>query len=69
MMAAPEVVRPTRGLEDVFDELTNLAYALGVQWQDSLDPEDDVTQLRLSDWLDESHALISLLDVRREARV
>ena len=66
-MSPPDVIRPTRSLEDVFEELARVGYALGMQWQNELDPDDDLTQLRLSDWLDETAALCSVLDIRREA--
>ena len=61
--------KPTRTLEQLFTELVNVGYALGVQWQDVLDPDDDLTQLRLSDWLDETAALCSVLELRREAQI
>jgi hypothetical protein len=62
-------LKPTRTLEQLFTELVNVGYALGVQWQDVLDPDDDLTQLRLSDWLDETAALCSVLELRREAQI
>ncbi len=62
-------LKPTRTFEELFVELVNVGYTIGVQWQDELDPDDDLTQLRLSDWLDETAALCSVLELRREARV
>jgi hypothetical protein len=64
-----EPLKPTRTLEELFTELVNVGYALGVQWQDELNPDDDLTQLRLSDWLDETAALCSVLEMRREATI
>ncbi len=60
-------LQPTRTLEELLSELVKVSYALGVQWQDVLDPDDDFTQLRLSDWLDETATLCSALEMRREA--
>jgi hypothetical protein len=64
-----EPLKPTRTLEELFTAFINADYALGVQWQNELNPDDDLTQLRLSDWLDETAALCSVLEMRREATI
>ena len=62
-------LKPMRTLEELFIDLVNAGYTVGVAWQETLSPDDDVTQLRLSDWLDETMSLCSLLDMRREAQI
>jgi hypothetical protein len=62
-------LKPMRTLEELFIDLVNAGYTVGVAWQDTLSQDDDVTQLQLSNWLDETMSLCSLLDMRREAQI
>jgi hypothetical protein len=65
--AAAEPLKPVLSLEEYFERFVEVAYYLDVHYQDATNPDDDVSQLRLSDWPDETAVLCGIFHVRREA--